>query len=895
LRRRQFEQDLQDEMAFHLSMREEQLHADGAGDARRDARRRFGSATRVQEDLRDTWAVAPRAGALLADLRYAARGLRRSRGFTTVVVLTLGLGIGANTAFFSAVNAVLIRPLGYGDADRIVALHEAYPKMKIDGLPLDRLPFSPLDFDDLRRVQESFDAVAAYRSSPVEISGDGTPEQIVGTKVSPNIFRVLAVYPTFGRPFGAADERPDADVVILSWSLWQRRYGGDSAILGRRIQLDRRPHTVIGVMPATFMFPRRGTKVIATFSTLPADAWTPLAFTVEEQQQRTSGHVNMVLARLKPDVSFEQAHAELEVVTERVAGNYDPGMREAVGLRIYGVPLREDVAGSIASPLLMLLGAVGLVLLVACANVANLLLSRGVGRTREFAVRAALGAGKAQVIRLLLCEASLVAAAGGLVGLAVAYAALNAAPTVLVETLPELHDLAIDRRVLAFTAALCLGTAIVFSLVPLLVLDRRNPVRALRTESSRATAGPGKFRIQRGLVVLTVGLACVLLVGAGLFLRSFATLLATDVGFRPAQVLTVSMTLPRMTYAAATDVRTFYDAILRDVSALPGVESAALTTDLPFTSYDLNVFTPDAPTTLLLTQRSTVVSYVNGPYFETFGIPIARGRTFRADEHRRDLGVIVVNERLAALAFPGRDPVGRRMKFGDTGSAEPWMTVVGVVANVADAPMGEQANAHAWIPMRQVGDALIDSPASHHFARDLKVALLAEGDPGALGRSVREAIAKLDPSLAVARIETMDDLISEAVAPMRFGTGLVSAFGAMALMLATIGLYGLLSFTTAERAREIAVRMALGAERRRVVQLVLGQGARLVAIGLAVGLASSIGLSRFIASRLYDTSAFDPPTFVAVALVLGLVALTACVLPARRAARVDPMSVLRAE
>ena len=584
LQRRQLEQDLRDEVAFLLAMREEQLRGSGALDAAARARRRFGSVTRIREDLRDTWAFAPSVSALLRDLRYASRTLRSSLGFASVVVLTLGLGIGANTAFFSVVNAVLIRPLGYAGADRLVAVHEGFSQARIA-----RLPFSALDFDDFRSYQQSFETVAAYRSLPLEISSGGPPERITGAKISAELFRTLGVDPIVGRTFSAEENHPGGNVAILSRGLWQRRYGANPAILGQSIQLDRQPYTVVGIMPARFVFPRRGPQ----FNGEPADIWVPIAFTDRERVERGMMHNNSVIARLKAGVSFQAAQAELDLLAERIAANYPPAMRSAgFSPRLFAQPLREEISGRFQAPLLMLLAAVGLVLLVACANVANLILSRVAARTREFAVRTALGARHAQLVQLLLCEALLLSAAGGVLGIAIAYGAVKAAPAVLTRTIPGLHDLAIDFRVLAFTGVMCLATAVIFALVPLPTLDRRNPGDSLREDPSRATAGVSKLHVQRGFVVLTVSLACVLLVGAGLFIRSFATLVATDMGFRPAQVLTASMTLPRTFYTTAASVRTFHESLSGNLSALPGVRSVALATDLPLTTYELRVFTP---------------------------------------------------------------------------------------------------------------------------------------------------------------------------------------------------------------------------------------------------------------------------------------------------------------
>ena len=885
-RRRQLEQDFQDELAFHLTMREEQLRRSGAAAPRVGAHRRFGSITTIREDLREAWAVAPGLASLVRDFRYAARTLRRGPAFATIVILTLGLGIGANTAFFSVVNAVLIRGLGYADADRLVSLHETFSQASID-----RLPFSALDFDDFRRGQGSFEAVAAYRNIPLEVSGAGPPELITGAKVSHQLFRTLGIYPTFGRTFSEREDRPGSNVAILSWSLWQRQFSSDPSVLGRSIQLDRQPYTVVGIMPAGFVFPRRG----AQFNGEPADVWLPMAFTDRERAERGSMHANSVIGKLKPGVTLRAVLPELELLSKRIAEEYPPAVRNAgFSPQLVAQPFREEIAGRFRKPLLLLLAAVGFVLLVACANVANLVLSRATTRTREFAVRTALGARRAQLVQLLFCEAILLSVAGGVAGIAIARLAINAAPAILTRTVPGVGDLTIDFRVLTFTAVMCVAAALIFALVPLPRLDRRAPLDSLRDDPTRTTAGFSKRRLQRGLVVLTVSLACILLVGAGLFARSFAALMSTDIGFRPARVLTASMTLPRTFYATAASVRTFHESLVTSLSNLPGVRTVSVATDLPLTNYELRAFSAEGANLPGGEQRTTSLTWVHGPYFEALGIALARGRFFEPGEHAQNRRVVIVNEKLAALAWPGEDPVGKRLKWGPPASQAPWLTVVGVIRNVADGAIGADPLVHAYEPFRQLPDFFLDG-APNHFGRDVKAAILADGEPLALAALVRQEVAKLDRELAVERVRAMDDEVSEVVGPQRFSTLLVGVFAALALLLASVGLYGLLAYTTAQRRKEIAVRMALGAVRLTVMRMVIGEGARLVGVGLLIGLLGALAVSRLVASLLYQTASFDPLVFAIVPGVLGSVAFLACALPAWHATRVEPVSALRTE
>ena len=884
--RRRFERDLQDEVAFHLAMREEQLRAAGVSDAEAGARRRFGNVTRTREDLRAAWAIAPGVNAVLRDLRYAARMLRRSPAFTSVVVLTLGLCVGANTALFTVVNGVLVRSANYPDSDRLIVLHESFSKASID-----RLPFSALDFDDFRRYQQSFASVDAFRSAPFELAGGGSPQRIVGAKITAGLFDTLGVGPAIGRTFSTDDDRPGADSAILSWGLWQRRFAADPSVLGQRILLDRQPFTIVGVMPARFVFPQRGLQ----FNGEPADVWVPMAFTSRERLERGSMHRNSVVARLKTGVTLPAARNELAVLADQIAASYPQAVRDAgFSPTLFAQPLSREISGRFEAPLLTLLGAVGLVLLVACANVANLILSRAATRQREFAVRTALGAGRVQLVQLLLCEAALLAAAAGVVAITIAYVAVKAVPAVLARSVPGLQDLSIDVRVLAFTGTISLATAVLFALVPLHALERRRNGDALREDTTRTTSSRAKLRLQRTFVVVTVSLACVLLVGAGLFIRSFAALVATDVGFRPAGVLTASMTLPRSHYATAASVRSFHDSLSRSLQALPGVRTVALATDLPLTTYDLRAFAAEGVVLPAGAQAATNLSWVHGPYFEALGMALESGRFFATDEHIQNRQVVIVNDKLAALAWPGQDAIGKRLKWGNAASPAPWLTVVGVVRSVVDGPLGTSPKIHAYEPFRQLPDFFLNG-ATNQFGRDVKAAVLTQGDPAVLASLVRQAVARLDSELAIESILPMTEQIREVVAPQRFSTLLVSIFAATALLLASVGLYGLLALATSERQKEIAVRMALGARRRAVIGLVVGQGARLVLAGMIVGLLGSLVMTRLVASLLYQPHPYDVVAFLLIPAALVPAALLACLLPAWRATRVEPVAALRGE
>lgn len=826
---------------------------------------------------------------LAYDLRHAVQNLVRSPGFSIIVLLILAVGIGATTAVFSLVNSVLIRPLGFVDLDRLVALHEG-----AEG-SFNRTPFSPPDLLDLQRSQRSFE-VGAYRNLDFELSGPQGAEQVVGAKVTANLFPLLGVESALGRLFTASEDRPGENVALISWDLWQRRYGGSTEIVGETIQLDRRPYTVIGIMPASFVFPLRGPAA----NNEPADVWVPMAFTDQEATARGSLFVHSVIARLRDGVTIEQAQAELDVLAPQIAANYPPILQDsayATGLRFPIRPLRDEIAGAVEGPLLALFAAIGLVLLVACANVANLILSRSAARERDVGVRVALGATGTRLFQSQVVEALLLTVAGGALGVAIARWILDAVPAVVAQAVPGLDNVPLDPRVLAFSASLSITTGLVFAGLPLLVGDRHN-LSVLREGGARMTPRR-RHRVQNSLVVSTVALTFILLVGAGLFLRSFTALIATDPGFRPSGVVSVSVALPQEAYPTATSVRNFHQVALDRVRGLPGVESAAVATDLPLESYEIRMFTPEQTPASSSAATSTQLSWVHGPYFETLGLRLIDGRFFSQAEYNELRQVVIVNQNLADQFWPEGNAVGQRLKWGPPDSPAPWLTVIGVVSDVAGgravtAVMGEERPIHAYEPFRQFPDFLLDNAVSG-FGRDVKLAIRTQGDPTALIGPLRRELASLDPRLAIARIAEMDELMGERVAPQRFTTTLLTLFGVSALLLVAIGLYGLLAFAVEQRRREIGVRVALGARPSKLVQMMLGKGLTLALLGLFLGLAGSLAVTRLLASFLYETEAYDWVTFVIVSLVTVGVALIASGLPAFRAIRVDPMHALREE
>lgn len=854
-------------------------------EARYAALRAFGNVTRAQEETRAVW-VTPWIDAVRQDARYSIRALIRNPAFAAIVILTLGLGIGLNTAAFSVVNAVLVRPMGFVAPERLVALHGHSPRVEFP------FPFSPPDFLDLARDQQSFQSVGAYLSLSVELSSTGEPSRIDAAKVSASLFPLLGMPPLIGRGFTPDDDRPGVDVAVLSWGLWQAEYGGDRAIIGRTVTLDRRPYTVVGVMPASFEFPRRGPQ----FNSTPADVWIPMAFTDGQREARGNEYNHSVIGRLKEGVSIGDALAELKVLAGRINAAYPPILqRGGFSIALSAVPLRDEIAGRVERPLLFLLGAVGLVLLVTCANIANLVLSRVAARKREIAVRTALGSSRRRLLQLLLTEAAILSTAGGLLGILSAPLIVGVVPTVVTEMLPGAQDISIDLRVLGVTGAIAAATSIFFALIPMVSVDGGVPGAGLNEESARTTPGRTRHRLQAGLIVSTVTLACMLLVGAGLFIRSFAALVATDAGFNPDRVLTASLSLPRSGYPNAARVRGFHDALLTRASSLPGVRSAALVTDLPYERYERRAVSFEGAA-LTGASSNTNLSWVHGPYFQTLGIQIKRGRVFSDMESAKPAGVVVINERLAETFWPGQDAIGKRLRWGldVPENRNRFLTVVGVIADVADGPPGTTPYLHAYEPFSQFPNFVLNNLPTP-FGRHVKLAARTDVDPVSLASALRSEIAVIDRQLAIESIEPMSERIGDIVAPQRFSASALGAFAAGSLVLAAIGLYGLLIFSVRERRREIAVRLAMGADAPAIVRMVVGQGLRLVAMGLVAGVAASFGLARAVGSLLYQTDSYDVFTFATAPIVLVATALVACALPAYRAARVEPTAALRTE
>jgi putative ABC transport system permease protein len=824
-------------------------------------------------------------GTFTFDLRHSLRSLLKSPGFAAVTIATLALGIGANTAIFSLVNAVLLRPLGYHEPERLIMVHEIIPESKVP-----RFGVSPVDYLDLEQYQTAFTDIGAYRTGAMELSGTGNPESVTIAETTAAVFPLLGVTPVEGRTFLPAEDQSDPSVAVISDAMRRRRFAASSPI-GERILLDRRPYTIVGVMPAGFEFPKRGPQ----FNGTPADIYLPLVFNPFERRARGMFYNHSVIGRLRDGVSFEQGARDTAALAGRIQENYPAQLRNLWNLRLAVTPLLDEIAGQVRRPLWILLGAVGLVLLVACANVANLFLSRAVARQREMGVRVALGASRHRLFQMLLIESLLIALTSGAAGLVVANWTLRAVPVVLSESLPGLSDVALDARVVAFTLALSIATALFFGVVPMVAGMRRELTDALR-EGARASGGRRQHRLQSSLIVTSVAFAFVLLVASGLLIRSFTKLMGAESGVNALNVLSVEVSLPFAGYNQAPRIRSFYQTLHERLLSIPGVTAAVITTDLPLRADgERRAFTPEGADSTADLQTSIALTWAHGDYFSTFGIPMIRGRNFTTEELFENRQTVIVSKNLADRYWPGQDPIGKRLKWGlNASSPAPWLSVVGVVGDVVDGPLGSEPFIHAYTPYSEMNDQGLASPLGGLWRR-LNVAVNGDVAAASLTPSVRAAIAALDPALAVAKVTTMGEVVRELSAPQRFSAAVLTAFAGGALLLASIGLYGVLAFTVAQRTREIGVRLALGAPRGNVLSLILKQGMLLVAAGLAIGLAGSIGAARLLRSLLYETAIYDPLTFVVVPLLLAAVSLAACYLPARRAAVLDPLETLRSE
>jgi putative ABC transport system permease protein len=772
------------------------------------------------------------------------------------------------------------------DAAGLMFLWEAIPQIGIA-----KFPFSAADLADFAPHQRSFSSLAAFKNARYDVSGGGDAERVVAARAEAPLFDTLGVTPALGRAFSAEEARQGAPVVVLSHGFWRRRFASDPQAVGRTLAVDRVPYTIVGVLPPGFRFPFAG----PPFNDDAAEIFLPLAFTPEERAAYGSGYNNSVVARLNAGGTAAQAQAEVSALAGVVQKNYPQDVLEAFGfakLNIDAVPLAEEVTGPTRRPLLVLTGAVALVLLIACANVACLLLSRAAAREKEMAVRTALGAGRSRLVRQLLAESLAVALAGGAAGVAVAYLALGAVRATLPADVPLQVPARLDGPVLAATALTCLACALVFGLVPALSLARGDLTPALRQAARTATAAPARRRLQELFIVAQFALAVVLLCGAGLLVRSLIRLLETDPGFRPRATLTASVALPPRAYPAAADVRALYARLLDRLGALPGVTAAGAASDLPLEATEHRMYRIETAGGEVMSKTAVAQSWITGRYLEAVGVDVLRGRTLTPEDREGARPVVLVSEGLARRVWPAQEPLGRRLRLG--GGDAPWLSVVGVVRDVKDGKLQAEPMDHTYTTLAQASDAEVANPIVRQL-RSLNIVVRAAGEPTALAGSVRLVLREIDPELALARVRTLEDDVRAATAPQRASAYVLALFGLSAVLLAAVGIYGVLAYTVGQQTREIGVRMAMGARAGDVLRMVGASGLRLAATGMVLGVAGALALTRLLASFLHGVTPTDPVTFGLVGLVLSAVALVACYGPARRATRIDPLVALRDE
>jgi predicted permease len=823
-------------------------------------------------------------GTVLQDLRYAARGFLRAPGFTIAALLSIAIGVGANTAIFSVVSALLLRPLPYEDADRLTILWNRSP-----GLGITEDWFSTAQYFDIRNGHTGFESVAIAIGGNFNLTGDGEPERVGTIRVSSNLLPMLGVRPIVGHLFDPQDDAPGrTGRALLGYGTWMRRYGGDTSVVGKLLTLNGQPYEVIGVLPPAFDLPR---EVLPTLGGAEhAEIMVPLPLGPDAARVRNGEDYN-ILGKLKPGVTVDAAQREMDAITARLRGEHPDFYPPNGGLTFSIVPLQDYVVGGVRPALFVLIGAVAFVLLIACANVANLLLSRALARQREIAVRTAIGASAGRIVRQLLTESVLLAVMGGLVGLLFSYWTLEGIRVLGSKSVPRLHEITIDGGVLLFTLAVSILAGAIFGLAPALRLSRVDLQENLKESSRGASAGSTVWgrgqNVRRLLVVSELALSVMLLIGAGLLIRSFAHVQQVPPGFNSSNVLTLELTMTGRKYADAAAVLETYKLLWEKLKTLPGVTAAGGVTALPLSNMmawgpiTVEGRVPAAGEKFI----NVDIRVVGGDYFAAMEIPLKSGRLFNEHDTRETYRAVIIDEHMAAQLWPGADPIGKRIRTGgfDVKADTPWMTVVGVVGRVkqdaldADSRMAIY-HAHTQRP-----------------GRAMNVVLRSGSDPAALTSAVRKQIRDIDPDLPLYNVRTMEQRVDESLARRRFSMLLLTLFACLALGLAAIGIYGVIAFLVSQSTREVGIRMALGATPREILMLIVRQGLVVAVLGVAAGLAGAFVLTRFMNTLLFGVHPTDPLTFVAIAAALAMVAVLASYVPARRAARVDPMVSLRSE
>jgi putative ABC transport system permease protein len=816
-------------------------------------------------------------GTTLHDLRYAIRLLARQRVFTLLALTTLALGIGANSAIFAVVNAVLLRPLPFRAPGRLVLIEDVIKKLSPNGIQV-----TPSDLIEYQRSSHAFESVAGYTFASMDLTGVGSPERLQGLRVSAEIFPVLGVTPVIGRGFTPAEDRPDSGVAVISYGLWQRRFGSDPGVAGRVVDFDRKPTTILGVLPKDVEFPLAG---------LPFggghEVWVPLGIT--QRELAFIGNYNFeVIARLKPGVNMAQAQADVHSIAQHIYESLPAFTQAGFTFDAEVSAVTERVAQDSRKLLWLLAGAVGFVLLIACVNVANLLLGRAAGRERELAIRSSLGASRARLLRQLFTESLLLSIGGGAAGLLLAMWLVTVLARVIPASVPRAATIDLDWHVVAFTAIVSVLAGLLFGAMPALMAARTGESARLKDVSRSATSGLGRVRLRGLLVVSEVALSLVLLVGAGLLVRSLIALRSVDPGFDVQHVLTAQIALPPAAYKDGASVRGFFQRAVDDLAALPGASAAGATTAPLLSLRSQNLFTvkdPSVPSALAV--NATVL----GDYFQAVGIRVRRGRLFDSRDRPGSEPALVINETMARQYFSGKDAVGQQIKLGSPSSPDPWYTVIGVVSDVKNNELANSVKPQVYQAYSQLNDSLL----ALGFGKTMVMAVKAASEPAALTSEVRATVSRLDPELPVTDLRTVRAQVEASLAPEWFQTGLVASFAGLALLLAAIGIYGVVSYAVTQRTREIGVRMALGASQGGVLKLVIGQGMKSVLAGVVLGTAASFALARLMTGFLFGIQPTDWVAFSVAPAVLCAVALAANLAPARRAASVDPMVALRYE
>jgi putative ABC transport system permease protein len=815
---------------------------------------------------------------LLKDIRYAIRSLLQRPGFVITAIITLALGIGANTAIFSVVNAVVLRPLPYTQPDRLVMLYETMPGS-------DRRSAAPGNFADWREQNKTFEGLAATFYGNFNLTGAGDPERVNGATITSNLMSVLGVQSQIGRTFQADDDQhQDRNVVLISDGLWKRRFNADRNVVGRTLTIDESPYTIVGVMTGAFQFPAQSELWVLGRDRSAVSPSLIAQFPKNDWAHERDAHFISVVGRLKPGASLSQAQSDIAGIARRQEEAF-PKSNAGLGSNL--VPLHTQIVGGVQGVLFILLGAVGLVLLIACANVANLMLARATQRDRELAIRAALGASRWRLVRQLLTESLLLSLSGGLAGLVVSVWVVDLFIRLSPGDIPRLNEASVDFRLLGFTFLVSIVTGIALGLLPAFLATRANLNSTLKEGGTKASEGPQRRRSRNALVVAEIALAQVLLISAGLLIVSYARLSHVNPGFSADRVLTAKIAPSSKKYPDPKSRATYYTTVLDHLRHLPGVTSAGMVMNLPLSGASMNRGFHVEGRQEPKPDENIAMDYqvVSPDYFSTLEVPIISGRGLNSADTETSQRVIVVNQAMARRYWPNEDPVGKRMAIGESSKDTSWRTIVGVVGDMRHASLSDPATPCGFIDYRQ------DLESWPRMAFVIK----GRADAVGLTSAVRKELNAIDPAQPVYALEPLEKLLDTSVAQRRFVMSLIGSLALVALLLAMIGVYGVLSFSVSERTHEIGIRMALGAKTRDVVTMVLGQGMRVAVVGMVIGLGSAFAVTRFLSSLLFEVSATDWRTFAIVGLLLGGVALIACYLPARRATKVDPLVALRYE